>query len=1795
MNLSELILNKNQIAPFIITILLTWVLYKYLNREYNIRKEFSMSFPIIVCIIYVIFLIIYRIITTNTNFSKPLVNYIIQKKNFKEEPYQINYINPYITNLDKVDFNMKKNTNKKYIKRILNELLIRKYVQFENVLAYNKNPWQIIKLTEMNTNKYMTENDGEIDINDNKYCKNYLNHIFETEISTNVNNPVNLLLNNASKVYEENGEKQCLILYRKYIIQFEKKLYFIFEKKNKKDSKYYLNECISQIVINSNSDYYSIIDTRDLHYDRQYVLFENFPISGDKTKKQWQRPKPIGNISDGYKSKTCIDVRTGVALNKLSDGTIPSSSNGFFYNNTNNGVTLNNVGSITTTGTFIPTQNGRVCTTNPITTIDDTPDDLLKVYKSFSDTPINYYWQNDHIYNPIKQNSDEYARNIVHRWKNIYVIDIYFVYNDMVILDENRNLLNTMDKKTTDADNTADFSLNKYYNKRDWIIKRYYNLIRNQFNNRLKEDNLNVYLNDIINDVSTIKFRNILGKNKFNIKNINVSVYINKKNINNNNYTNEIILYESGDKKTQIKINFEEYIKKYIQNKDVEPGELVIIRDKKADTNNNLQEDKTKINYVSFNFLNIKKSEETKKGTGIIEYKKKMNYLADEILKKYFKPQMESISKIKYNLETLEIIQFDNLFRYDKGRKRLVLNNKIITPNNIGENFRNIDDLRYAYKDFLEKELKYEANLDELIKKNDNTDYLNVSNIKLLEIFNKNMFNNKSKVIAIIDKISNTDNTNREFTYAQEDINDDGKIDAKQKSDSKYNNSVVNGLNRTLTKLHISQKPNGYKRRTYVPLFVKFNTTTTINSFSINSNNTYIVHKTQRNPTLKPEAFYLEEFLLEPDISNNKTKIIPPQSGEVVMGSLKLYDCTKSFRKEKIGVANVIKIRDKKTFEISFDNVPLEFKKLKQEKTESDNIYIDEPIFVMLNVTKINTVNNISKNVYENQLYRVKDVRSTTLNTSASITVISNYDLILDSQDEEVNYIYKDILVSQFVSNENYIENVYFKEVRKESDDPTSSISPISYEIALNKQIINIEPPITRAQITASDDNYKKYMKEIIKYIYQNEAKKIHYEIPDDIGIYKDTTAAVYSYKYKNELYISYDKRNNPINNFKNTHLDYLCKKRYNGDNYFLNINALYNLDSYSKYKSYFTNMFKNIIGLHDEINYECNEYFKSGRMIDRLKIPISFNKYVTFSTNYMLYYKDQQLFDDIDPSYIGKHIVINNNVLDNNLLNINNSNRNNSNIYKTFIKDIIYTHNIGAQGFEYDDAKKICERIYTVYDKKCDNTVPTYKKQDKEYNIEFYRNNKKRDECFDTVYNTEKELNNEEFIAKIKGFDPTTEMNDIEKYSTHDFHIDPILNHSYYELNAATNSATAMSANTGSDYEKYTWLRQMMKNKGDIIVTNSNNSYYKIEQPTKDKKNVTIKEAPIGIIANVNEAAKSGVYSKIGAIKAIPHYGIPNPATDNLPKTTKYLFRFALDYDGYRITNIGTTTDTNLTPQAGVGRVDITKLDSSFYQIAGNINILREFKEKWLKEKINKFSDIIIYKNIQGNTTTYYLYKISIEPRTLPIPDLDPDPFTLKIKLTPIIKSNKEGKKEVLSIKTLPGWNNSVKGDYRFYKGEYKLDEIEQKLKETKWKTDDDDAIKEYVAQMKALEKIGNIQVKPHRLAQLNEIKTAAYYNADWDNIAWINDANALLHNKSNLIKIKDKKVLWFDKDDPNAKNKGVVCFGRKLDQNKLAQNRQNELFNFQMEKIEQNIKDLQKYENVSKFNKEVYSRWNL
>ena len=212
--------------------------------------------------------------------------------------------------------------------------------------------------------------------------------------------------------------------------------------------------------------------------------------------------------------------------------------------------------------------------------------------------------------------------------------------------------------------------------------------------------------------------------------------------------------------------------------------------------------------------------------------------------------------------------------------------------------------------------------------------------------------------------------------------------------------------------------------------------------------------------------------------------------------------------------------------------------------------------------------------------------------------------------------------------------------------------------------------------------------------------------------------------------------------------------------------------------------------------------------------------------------------------------------------------------------------------------------------------------------------------------------------------------------------------------------------ANTGSEYEKYTWLEQMMKNKSNIIVTNSNTNYYKISQPEKDKKMVKIEDAPDGVVTS----STPGIYTGKQGFQVIPNWA----ANPDAKQTAKYLFRFALDYDGYKITTVGTIlnpiagNDLTLSQLTQLTSQSPPNLNTMYYQIAGNINILREFKEKWLEEKINKFGDIIVYKN----SAKFYLYKISIEPRTLPIPDRY-HPFTLKIKLTPIIKTNKVGKKK--------------------------------------------------------------------------------------------------------------------------------------------------------------------------------------
>ena len=1569
MNLSEIILSTEQLGTFMIIVIISFSIYSYILKilpsESSIKQQ--INFPLLFVLLYILYLITNRIVKTNISFSKPLTKYLINKKNNKEEPYHIKYINPFVTNLDKVDFNMKQRQNKEYIKKILSQLLLRKYVSFENILGYNKNPWELVKLEESGDNYDINDDSNNpVSIKDNMYCMNCLT------------------------------DDNILVLYRKKILKFVNKKYFIFEKKNKKESKYYFRDCISQVIPNpsNTATYDTIIDTRDLRYDRQYILFKDFTDRGGA--------------------------------------------------------------------------------------------EIATYLKNLKEQPEEYNWSGD---NDIK---------------DVIVIDIYFIYNQMLILDE--DIMTNDDKK--------DFSLNKFYERQDWIEKRYFNLIKNQFTNRIGTSNTNVMADKLtvrkkgyINDNATIKFRKIAKKVIIdNTPTSGSNTALKDKTIElllHNNNKNELKINPSSS--SPIIIDFQKYIREYIQKQpEAEANEPVIIKDSntKSYEDNDLLLDKNTISYVSFNFLNIK---------SIKEYRNKMNYIADTILNKYYKEEVKSIDKIKFNLDSLQIIQFDKLLRYNKGKSRLILDNRVITPRNIGLNYRDIKRLRESYIIFLEKILKYKKTLNDNIQQRNFS--LNVTNNELLAVLNNNPFNTKSKYLAQIKTIQKIDNT-------------------KPLYDNLYLPS-----NKTLVGLKIKDKSYNNKLKSQ-PLFVKFATTMNIDGFSINPEKVYIVHYIAKSSTLKPENIYLEESLLETDNEGNTIDLTVPTGEKSLKTPINLFDCTNMFRKETIGVSNLIEILSTNTFKVIFDNIPLEFKPLfsDEENTNNDNMYIDRPTYVMLNYRKTKNKNNIKHKIYENILYKVIDIKSTTSSTSAQLTLQSLVDIThnSDSSSDE-NNIFKDVLVSQFINSKNYIENVFFKKVDIPRNERVLSTGPaFKFILQLKNQIINITPEITRADIIG---DYENTMNKIIDYIYKNEAQKIHYEIPENIGVYKDISSAVYSYKYKNELYISYEKRNNPVNLFKNYNSEFLCKKLYRGTNYALNMNSLYYLDSYQEYYNYFINLFKNTLGLHDEINYQCTEYYKSGSMLSNLKLPITFNKYVTFSNNYMLYYKTNIKIDDIDPKYLGKHIVINNTVCDNQLLNVQNSNRNNSRLYKTFLKDLIYKHEIGRKGFEYSDAKKICERIFTVYDKNCPEK--TYKQQSSnkdEYNVEYFKNNKERDNCFTTLYNDEKEKNTYQFIAESKMLDPTNtqDIDDLKKASNN--------------IKNLKNTCGAKLTETSCDADLNCLYNKTIDKCQSILDINKPIIY------SADDTN-------LGYILDTHPGFKVTEYDDENNILKI---NILIDSSDkitnsNIPTIlgTKIAFNKDIKLDdettvsmleqlNLKSTSAITTDSTNNVKNVKINLNELTKPISTSYMTKVFIGLKVYFK------------NIMFKLNIPVSVETYIKYKDSDNT-------YGNDIVTKQI--------NKENYFHIS--------NRDIKWHIN-YMNEFV-------------KNPNDSAENNYKDVVKKIETTGNLKFFPHRLAHLNEIKIAAYYDADWDDIGWINNDNPTLYNKSNLVKIKDKKVIWIDKEDENAVNKGVICYGRKLDQNKLGANEKNEMYNFQMEKIEQNIKDIQKYENVSDFNKEVYSRWNL
>ena len=289
------------------------------------------------------------------------------------------------------------------------------------------------------------------------------------------------------------------------------------------------------------------------------------------------------------------------------------------------------------------------------------------------------------------------------------------------------------------------------------------------------------------------------------------------------------------------------------------------------------------------------------------------------------------------------------------------------------------------------------------------------------------------------------------------------------------------------------------------------------------------------------------------------------------------------------------------------------------------------------------------------------------------------------------------------------------------------------------------------------------YMTKLIDNIIFNEVSKIHYNIPKKIGIKVNTDTSIDTYNYGSDLFIPYYKRNQPVSNINintdaNICIDY--GSSINSNVVTIDRLAIYNtaIGTYKQYYYYYKNIFINILGLYDDINAECNNFIKLGKSIlnqDKtlnqstkltslkkyIKIPLNLNKYLTFSDNYMLFIrKTKKILEDNNTSLtnemLGLPIIVNNRYFDSTYLSKFSSNTENTKKCKRFLQRFIKQFKIGMSGFTSDIAEEICSRIYTVYEKDCDTTYPTYSDNNGKFSIETYNNNKNRDKCFNTIFN---------------------------------------------------------------------------------------------------------------------------------------------------------------------------------------------------------------------------------------------------------------------------------------------------------------------------------------------------------------------------------------------------------------------------------------------------------------------------
>ena len=390
------------------------------------------------------------------------------------------------------------------------------------------------------------------------------------------------------------------------------------------------------------------------------------------------------------------------------------------------------------------------------------------------------------------------------------------------------------------------------------------------------------------------------------------------------------------------------------------------------------------------------------------------------------------------------------------------------------------------------------------------------------------------------------------------------------------------------------------------------------------------------------------------------------------------------------------------------------------------------------------------------KIFRIQNIQQ---DYSLAIKKYTNIDKKSRIINRDVNNYSINENICQYIDNINQCFEYYKVESTKSESNMNKNIWNMN-NFYYGKNLIDFS---VNDITNANSDSKNTYMTKLIDNIIFNEVSKIHYNIPKKIGIKVNTDTSIDTYNYGSDLFIPYYKRNQPVSNINintdaNICIDY--GSSINSNVVTIDRLAIYNtaIGTYKQYYYYYKNIFINILGLYDDINAECNNFIKLGKSIlnqDKtlnqstkltslkkyIKIPLNLNKYLTFSDNYMLFIrKTKKILEDNNTSLtnemLGLPIIVNNRYFDSTYLSKFSSNTENTKKCKRFLQRFIKQFKIGMSGFTSDIAEEICSRIYTVYEKDCDTTYPTYSDNNGKFSIETYNNNKNRDKCFNTIFN---------------------------------------------------------------------------------------------------------------------------------------------------------------------------------------------------------------------------------------------------------------------------------------------------------------------------------------------------------------------------------------------------------------------------------------------------------------------------